>query len=588
MVSNSLVYIAAITVLQGAVAVIALPLIRWLFRSAVGAAGLRGLEMSSVITLASTPTSVVLLIAVVVVAFIALSFQLAALVLMSTRLQSGLPVTVAGLLADAKALGRLLLRPRSAWLVGYLLVVLPLGNFGFASVLTQAIAVPSFVSGELLKSTTGTILYVLFLLGLALVNARLVLTIPAFVAGEARPLRTSWRMTKGITLPIIVTVSAIILLSTVLISATLALSLLPTALADAVWPAAAPAVASVSLAIAQVLTFLLVGATTAALVSTTVKLYRVGTDWKGPAGIAPIEPESNVASNQDFRRPALLAGATLVTLVAGLSIVNYPVMEALEAHPDTLILGHRGFSGGGVENTIPGLEAAAEAGADLTEMDVLQTKDNQFVVMHDVNLQRLTGQDLAVADLTLEELTALTVTDLAGHSAVIPSLRDYVVRAQELGMPLLIEIKTHGGESPDMVELLIGELEELQAMDNNMFHSLDKPAIERLKQLRPDVYAGYIFALAGVNLPPTTADFVVIEEASYTSGLRDDARANGKGVFVWTVNAPAAQRQMLRDEVDGLITDHPDTALIARNDIDSNPGLTGRLIDAIDRFVVIN
>lgn len=44
-------------------------------------------------------------------------------------------------------------------------------------------------------------------------------------------------------------------------------------------------------------------------------------------------------------------------------------------------------------------------------MDVQETKDGHFVVMHDANLRHLTGVNGTPQDLTLKELTNLTVTE---------------------------------------------------------------------------------------------------------------------------------------------------------------------------------
>ena len=71
-----------------------------------------------------------------------------------------------------------------------------------------------------------------------------------------------------------------------------------------------------------------------------------------------------------------------------------PMSEIADGATD--VLGHRGFSDDGIENTLGGLEAANRAGADLVEMDVLQTSDGKWVVMHDTNLSRLAGVDVAV------------------------------------------------------------------------------------------------------------------------------------------------------------------------------------------------
>lgn len=56
-----------------------------------------------------------------------------------------------------------------------------------------------------------------------------------------------------------------------------------------------------------------------------------------------------------------------------------------------------------------GYHLAYELGADLIETDVQRTKDGHIVVMHDYTVDRTTNGTGAVADLTLEEIRALTL-----------------------------------------------------------------------------------------------------------------------------------------------------------------------------------
>ena len=46
-----------------------------------------------------------------------------------------------------------------------------------------------------------------------------------------------------------------------------------------------------------------------------------------------------------------------------------------------------------LENTIPSMEAAFEAGADSVEFDVQLTKDGEFAVFHDWTLECRTGAE---------------------------------------------------------------------------------------------------------------------------------------------------------------------------------------------------
>lgn len=124
-------------------------------------------------------------------------------------------------------------------------------------------------------------------------------------------------------------------------------------------------------------------------------------------------------------------------------------------------------------------------------------------------------------------------------------------------------------------------------MDNNIFHTLDNPVATELKQLRPDVTVGYILAFAGIDVPETDADFVVVEEWSATQEIQNAAYRAGLGFFSWTVNDDARMRDLLRRDADGIITDHPDVALAARSEMRQETGLAGTLVDALTRFVAV-
>ena len=69
------------------------------------------------------------------------------------------------------------------------------------------------------------------------------------------------------------------------------------------------------------------------------------------------------------------------------------------------LAGHRG-EGAYPENTIVGAKAAYYYGADYVEIDLMRTKDNELIIMHDPTLNRTcnyTGSQ-TVADMTLEEV----------------------------------------------------------------------------------------------------------------------------------------------------------------------------------------
>lgn len=578
--------IGLILITQIAIFAVAFPVIGWLYREALRSSGMHGLDLGQLHLGRGLPLTFALIAAVVFVSFVLIVLQFTALIVLLTSPRIGLRAYLVRLGATA----RKLIRPGSLPLVGYLFLVLPLSGFGFASSLTQGIAVPSFISGELAKQVSTDIAFTLVLAGLALLNLRLALTVPAFVLTDERPARLSFALTRGLrsSVPLALAVTAITLVASLLAFSLLITAVVPTAITDALAPSASHVVAAYSLGAAQAIGLVLSGLVTALVAGTLITAVRMRPGAHDPAH-AWLTSTGHAPAPERVR-PSSLAWATtaaFVVIALGIGTASLETMQRLAGAPDTLVLGHRGFSDGGVENTIAGLEAAAAAGADLVEIDVLQTRDEQFVVMHDPQLGRLAGSTASVPELTLDELTHITVRDRHGHEGRIPSLADYVKRANALEMPLLIEIKIHGSETPNHVAQLIAELDALDALDRNIFHSLDAASVREFKLLRPDSTIGYILAFAALEAPHTPADFIVVEAWSATEQMQRSAADAGLGFMAWTVNDTAGIREHLRRNTDGIITDHPDVALTLRAEMREETGLADVLVDAITRFVTV-
>lgn len=106
-----------------------------------------------------------------------------------------------------------------------------------------------------------------------------------------------------------------------------------------------------------------------------------------------------------------------------LMMVNGQLFAAVPVSPEKIVIAHRGASGYLPEHTLEAKVLAHAQGADYLEQDVVMTRDNQLVVLHDLTLDRVT--DVAdvypdrtredglhyVIDFTLSELRQLTVNE---------------------------------------------------------------------------------------------------------------------------------------------------------------------------------
>jgi glycerophosphoryl diester phosphodiesterase len=69
-----------------------------------------------------------------------------------------------------------------------------------------------------------------------------------------------------------------------------------------------------------------------------------------------------------------------------------------------LIIAHRGASANVPENTLAAFELAIQENADMIELDIKLTADEEVVVIHDQTVNRTTNGTRKVKNLTFAEL----------------------------------------------------------------------------------------------------------------------------------------------------------------------------------------
>ncbi|MDN6332769.1 MAG: hypothetical protein L0J58_09565 [Micrococcaceae bacterium] len=164
---------------------------------------------------------------------------------------------------------------------------------------------------------------------------------------------------------------------------------------------------------------------------------------------------------------------------------------------------------------------------------------------------------------------------------------DYVRRARQLGIKLLIEPKVHGHETDAYLDRFIAELASVGPLDDNIYHSLDADLVESLKARRPDLSVGYTIAMTVGGIPDVNCDFLVVEQASYSKQFLDQARAADLPVYVWTVNREDRIRKYLYDGVAGIVTDHPQRARTQRSRVHAHPGTAFPLRDVVKHLASV-
>ena len=236
------------------------------------------------------------------------------------------------------------------------------------------------------------------------------------------------------------------------------------------------------------------------------------------------------------------------------AIEGYNYLEAPVVNPP-LVISHRGVSNGnGVQNTIQSLEKTAQLKPDLIEMDIQETKDGQFVMMHDANLRGLAGLNKTPQDLTLEELQQIDIHE-NGYTTKISSFDDYLNRANELHQKLLIEIKTSHKDSPKMMDHFLEKYAAKIKVYGHQMQSLDYHVVEKVTQYDKDIPIYFILPYNSV-FPRTNATGYTMEYSTLDEYFVTKLWNTEQKLYVWTINSSESFDKSFRLGVNGMITDN--------------------------------
>lgn len=253
------------------------------------------------------------------------------------------------------------------------------------------------------------------------------------------------------------------------------------------------------------------------------------------------------------RRVRWFRGLTLGALAVGLLVFNLVYLNGLLDRA-TLTISHRGVDhDNGVQNTIPALAKTSREKPDYVEMDIHETKDDQFVVMHDENLEALTGVNKTPRQLTLARLTQLTAKE-NGHQAKVASFDDYLKAAEQHHQKLIVEYKSTPQDSPGAIKRFIKQYASRLLADHDRVHSLDYRVIQQVKRQEPQLYASFILPYV-ILMPHTAANAYTLEETTLSDSVISQIHDAHKQVWAWTVDDPEVMTALMFQDVDGIITD---------------------------------
>jgi glycerophosphoryl diester phosphodiesterase len=446
----------------------------------------------------------------------------------------------------------------------YAVVLLPLLNMGYETALIPQIQIPNFITGELFKTTMGQVGYYTFFAVVAYLNLRWIFVLPIVVL-EQKPFRTAARKSAALVKESFFKV--LFFLVGFFISIGIVYIVFFGIYLLCLWGVygftnpegtfALLAESTISVFLTSTL-YLFSFIVTPFYIMAITRLYLQKVPVEDVLLEEGLDYSKTKADKCFFQKHRWkFISVYIVGIITAGMVVAFIVTFISNSYKEPIIMAHRGYISKGVENTKEAVQGAIDAKADYAEIDVLQTKDGELAVIHDLKLKRLANANVHVSDLTMDELRQLTLSQ-DGFSGQISTL-DEIIKLAKGKIKLNIEVKLHGGEK-DFVNKVLKAIKDNEFEKQCVIQTLHYPLIKEFKRANSDIRVGYILYASRANLKNVKADFYVAEEYMLNKKLVKEARKLNKPIYIWTVNDMESLKAYYKLNVDGIITDYPEDA----------------------------
>ncbi len=250
----------------------------------------------------------------------------------------------------------------------------------------------------------------------------------------------------------------------------------------------------------------------------------------------------------------------------------------------TEIWAHQGASNMYIGNTLAAFAQAIKEGADGIELDVQRTADGKLVVIHDENLEKLTGVNKFIWEITWSELKKLTLlnngrkidTNDAFHTK-IPLLEEVLQLVKNNRIVINIELKNSLYFYPKIEEEIIDCVQKFSMQKQVLYSSFNHVSIKRMASLVGSQYCGLL--TSDIHFAPWTyltevgvsAYHPMINSLQQPNLVKNCQKA-GLKIHTWTVDKEAHIYLALLSGVDALITNKPAQAINLRTQFQNDDG----------------
>jgi glycerophosphoryl diester phosphodiesterase len=226
-------------------------------------------------------------------------------------------------------------------------------------------------------------------------------------------------------------------------------------------------------------------------------------------------------------------------------------------------IAHRGASYLAPENTLAAVNLAWQLESDGVECDIMLTKDEKIVVIHDSNAKRLLGLDLEVSETSYRDLketpVKLKTSNLPEYAdEKVPLLKDLLQTIPDKRL-LVIEIKC----GQEILPHLQKSIKKHWKTGNIAFIAFNYETIIQTKEIFPEIPCYFLSSnLDDINrrfddISKSKLDGVNLNHQIIDMDLMNRFTAINKQVWCWTVNNEEDAKRMEAVGVRCITTDRP-------------------------------
>ena len=219
------------------------------------------------------------------------------------------------------------------------------------------------------------------------------------------------------------------------------------------------------------------------------------------------------------------------------------------------IMVHRGGGHEVFENTRESIEYSMSKDFPAVEIDTMELKDGEIILMHDKTLSRVANEDINVNELTLEDIKALRM--IGGYEFI--TLDEALDLVADDDIIVNIEIKYHGKESDEYVSNIVEKVASRSMEDRIYISSFDYEDLLEVEDLNSEIKTMYFSFFFLGNLTNLEVDAVGVDITYLSLDQFNTLKKSGYEVAIFTVNKKKDMLNSLSFKLDYIISDEPES-----------------------------